>query len=229
MKAKLIAAAILVTFMLPAVCAAAPVRPGAYMSGFIGGTVPYDMTVTTDDFFLNDTFVDRVELDPGINIGLTGGYDFGYLRMEGELSYKHGEIKEIIDQSDNFRFRNVDGDIAVVATMFNTFADLHNDSIVTPYFGGGFGFATIYLSDTFGTDTRGGTVSRDQIYVDDSDTVFAYQAGGGVEITLNPAISLDLAYRYFGTEKAKLDNSVDLSTRLMYESHNATIGFRVKF
>ena len=116
-----------------------------------------------------------------------------------------------------------------MATMFNSFADLHNDSPVTPYFGGGIGLATIYLSDTFGTDTRGGTVSRDQIYVDDSDTVFAYQAGGGVEIAMNSVLSLDLGYRYFGTTKARLDNSFDLSTRLRFESHNATAGFRIKF
>jgi len=229
MKAILIAVATLVTLIIPVVCAATPIRPGAYMSGFIGVTVPNDTMVTTDDFIANTTFNDRVELNPGIDIGMTGGYDFGYLRMEGELSYKHSEMQEIIDRSDNFRFRNVDGNLAALALMFNSFVDLHNNSILTPYFGGGIGFATLYLSDTFGTDTRGGIVSRDQLYVNDSDSVFAYQVGGGVEIALNRELSLDLGYRYFGTSTARFDSSFDQSTKLKFESHNATVGFRLKF
>jgi len=229
MKVKLISVAALIIFMIPVVCAATPIRPGAYMSGFLGVTVPNDTMVTTDDFIANTTFNDRVELNPGINIGMTGGYDFGYLRLEGELSYKHSEMKNITDQSDNFSFRNVDGNLAALALMFNSFVDLHTNSIVTPYVGGGIGFATLYLSDTFGTDTRGGTLSRAQLYENDSDSVFAYQVGGGVEIALNRELSLDLGYRYFGTSSARFDSSFDQNTKLKYESHNATVGFRFKF
>jgi len=229
MKVKLISVAALIIFMIPVGCAATPIRPGAYMSGFLGVTVPNDTMVTTDDFIANTTFNDRVELNPGINIGMTGGYDFGYLRLEGELSYKHSEMKNITDQSDNFSFRNVDGNLAALALMFNSFVDLHTNSIVTPYVGGGIGFATLYLSDTFGTDTRGGTLSRAQLYENDSDSVFAYQVGGGVEIALNRELSLDLGYRYFGTSSARFDSSFDKNTKLKYESHNATVGFRFKF
>jgi opacity protein-like surface antigen len=229
MKARLISIATLVIFVIPAVCLAEPLRTGGYMSGFIGANAPNDTTVTTDDFITNKTSRDRIELDPGINIGMTGGYDFGYIRMEGELSYKHSEIKEIIDQSDNFHFRNVDGNTAALAVMFNSFVDLHNDSIVTPYFGGGAGFATLYISDTFGTDTRGGTVNRKKLYEFDFDSVFAYQVGGGVEIAVNRVLSLDLGYRYFGTTTAKFNKDLDLTNKLRLESHNAALGFRFKF
>lgn len=227
MKTKLVTIAVLITLMIPAVCQATPPRPGGYMTGFIGVTLPKDTTVATDDFITNSSFTDRVELDPGINFGMTAGYDFGSLRLEGELSYKEGEIKEIIDQADNSRFRNVDGNLAALAMMFNSFADLHNDSPVTPYLGGGIGFATLYLSDTFGTDSV--TLNRTQLYVDDVASVFAYQVGGGLEIALNPFLSLDLGYRYFGTTKARFDNNFDQITRLKIESHNAAVGFRLKF
>jgi opacity protein-like surface antigen len=229
MKTKILVVAALLIYMIPAVCAAAPIRPGAYMSGFIGATVPTDSNVTTDDFVLNSTFQDRVEFDPGLNLGMTGGYDYGYLRLEGELSYKHSNMKEIIDRSDNFHFRSVDGDLAALAIMFNSFADLHNNSIVTPYFGGGIGFATLYLSDTFGTDTRGGITTRSQLYLGDSDTVFAYQVGAGMEIALNPDLSLDFGYRYFGTDTGRFGDNFDLISRLKFQSHNATVGFRFKF
>jgi len=229
MKAKFATIAILVTLMAPALSQATPPKPGSYMSGFIGVTLPEDTTVSSENFFTNESFSDRAELYPGINIGMTGGFDFGYLRLEGELSYKNAEIREIVDQTDNFHFRNVDGDLSALAMMFNGFVDLHNDSPITPYFGGGLGFASLYLSDTFGTDTRGGTTTRTQLYLDDVDSVFAYQVGAGVEIALSPVLSLDLGYRYFGTTRARFDDSFDQITRLKLESHNAAAGFRLKF
>ena len=228
MKTRLFAIALII-LLIPAVCAGAAARPGAYMSGFIGATIPADSNVTTDDFVLNSTFQDRVEFDPGLNLGVTGGYDFGYLRMEGELSYKHSNMKEIVDRSDDFHFRSVDGDLAALAIMFNSFADLHTNSIITPYFGGGIGFATLYMGDTFGTDTRGGITTRSLLYLGDSDTVFAYQIGGGVAIALNPELSLDFGYRYFGTDTGRFGDNFDLISRLKFESHNATVGFRFRF
>lgn len=228
MKTTIIVFSVLVTLIFPAVCAATPPKPGGYMSGFIGANAPRDTTVTTDVFSPSTfTVTDRVEFDPGINIGMTGGYDFGFFRMEGELSYKHGEINEITEQGSNIRFRNVDGDIGVLAMLFNGFLDLHNDSPITPYFGGGIGFATLYLSDTYGTNTTSGT--RELLYLDDVDSVFAYQVGGGLEIALNSMLSLDLSYRYFGTSEAKFDDNSDQSTELEFESHNAAFGFRLKF
>lgn len=235
MKTRFIALAILGSLASATAGVAAPAgvaataRPGPYMAAFVGASVPRDATVTTDDFFADTTFTDRVEFDPGINAGIVGGYDFGYLRLDGELSYKHGSMAEIIDKSDNYHFRNVDGDVASLSLMFNGYLDLHNNSPITPYLSGGIGFATIYLSDTFGTDTRGSSADEVQLYEEDYDTVFAWQAGGGVEIALNRMLSLDLGYRYFRTAKARFDSSWDQSSRLRFESHNASAGLRFKF
>lgn len=229
MKAHIILAALVITLTIPAACLAAPARPGGYMSGFIGAAFLRDTNITTDDFTLNTTIYEKAEFDPGINVGLTGGFDFGYARLEGELSYKHGSMSEIIDRSDNFHFRNVDGDLAALAFLFNGFVDLHNDSPITPYVGAGAGFATLYLSDTYGTDTRGGFVSRPLLYEEDVDSVFAYQVGGGVEIAINRVLSLDVGYRYFGTSKGRFNNNSNLNSDLKFESHNAAVGFRVKF
>lgn len=230
MKVNLIIVAVLVTLLIPALCTAKQSRPGGYMSAFIGASIPNDTTVNTDVFSpVIASFSDKVKFDPGINIGMTGGYDYGFFRMEGELSYKNSEINKIIDQADNYSFRNVDGNLGVLAVMFNGFFDLHNDTPLTPYFGGGIGFATLYLSDTYGTDTRGVTASRPLLYQDDLASVFAYQIGGGVDIALNPALSLDLSYRYFGTSKARFDNSWNISTDFKFESHNAAVGLKIKF
>jgi opacity protein-like surface antigen len=227
MKKKLIAFAALVTLSLPAICSAMPPQPGPYASGFAGVSVPTNTDVTSTTFGPGaTTFNDRVEFDPGINIGGAGGYDFGYLRVEGELSYKNGEMSNITEQISGTKFANVDGRLGALAVMFNAFLDLHNDTRVTPYFGGGVGFANLHLSDTFGTSTATGNRSR--LYRSDDDTVFAYQAGAGLEIALTKMLSLDLGYRYFGTTKAKFDKNSS-TTELKFESHNASIGIRIRF
>ncbi|MBA4423822.1 MAG: porin family protein, partial [Syntrophus sp. (in: bacteria)] len=89
------------------------------------------------------------------------------------------------------------------------------------------GFATLYLSDTFGTDTNTGY--RERLYRSDDDTVFAYQAGAGLEIAFTKILSLDLGYRYFGTAKGNFNRNTSTATELKFESHNASVGFRVKF
>lgn len=228
MKKTLIAFAALVTLSLPTICLAIPPFPGPYVSGFIGASALTNTDVTSTTFGPGaTTFNDRVEFDPGINIGGAGGFDFGFLRLEGELSYKNGEMSKITEQIRGTRIANVDGRLGALAMMFNAFLDLHNATRVTPYFGGGVGFATLHLSETFGTDTATG--DRLRLYRSDDDVVFAYQAGVGLEIAFTTMFSLDLGYRYFGTAKAKFNNHSSTATGLKLESHNASVGFRIKF
>lgn len=228
MKKKLIVFAALVTLSFPAICMADPPQPGPYVSGFIGVAFPTNRDVTSTTFGPGaTTFNDRVEFDPGINVGGAGGFDFGFLRLEGELSYKNGEMSTITEQIGGTRYANVDGRLGAVAMMFNAFVDLHNATRVTPYFGGGAGFATLHLSDTYGTSTATG--NRTRLYRSENDTVFAYQAGAGLEIAFTQRLSLDLGYRYFATAKAKFDNHSSTTTELKFESHNASVGLRIKF
>ena len=221
MKRTLVVIAVLTILAVPAICPASSARPGAYISGFLGINVNQDTNAAGTDFNFvpNEDFNDRVEFDPSINIGGTAGYDFGIARLEGELSYKHAEIGAVTSRSGT-RFRNVNGSIGAQAMMFNGFFDLYNDSHITPYLGGGIGFAGLYLSDT--------TSLGEPLYGAADDAVFAYQVGTGVEIDLNPLCSLDIGYRYFVTDRATFDSDL-FSTSLKFESHNAAVGFRFKY
>ena len=229
MKRCLVAIVTLVTLLLPVICVATPASPGAYVSGFAGIHVPSGTDVPSIDFLTNRSFSDRVEFDPGINIGGTGGYDFGIVRLEGELSYKNAEIKSITNQATGERFRNEDGNLGVLAMMFNGFIDLHNDSPVTPYLGGGIGFAAMHLSDTFGIRTSGGAAQSLLLYGTGDDTVFAYQVGTGLDIAMNRHFSLDVGYRYFGSSRADFSSDQAISASLRYESHAGALGFRYRF
>lgn len=223
MKRHFIILAAIVSLVTPAVCMATPPTPGPYASGFIGVSIPKNADVTGFDYFIGRSFSERVEFDPGINFGGTVGYDYGIIRLEGEVSYKHGEIVTISDRAGRYQYRDVDGSLGVAALMFNAFLDLHNPSPVTPYLGGGVGFADLHITDTF--------VPGDPlpVYQQDDDSAFAYQVGAGVAIALNQRLSLDLGYRYFGTSTARFGASRFIAADLKFQSHNTTAGLRVKF
>jgi opacity protein-like surface antigen len=224
MKTYLTTVFTLLIFAIPSLSLAAAGRPGPYISGFLGTSFARDTTVSGFDNStpIGTSFSDQVSFDPGVYVGGTGGYDFGFLRLEGELSYRHANLDTVTE--NGVRFRSVDGNLGAFATMFNMFLDLHNPSPVTPYLGGGVGFATLHLSDTTGVNNA----ARFRLYDDSNDTVFAYQVGAGVDVALNSRFSLDLGYRYFITDKANLDGDF-ISSSLRFESHNAMVGFKVKF
>lgn len=225
MKTCIIAIAALITFSIPSFSSAADSRPGPYFSGFLGASFAKDATVTSYDITNDRTFSDNVTFDPGIYTGATGGYDFGFMRLEGELSYRNTEFDSITNNDSGERFRNVEGDLGAFAMMFNVFFDMHNPSRVTPYLGGGIGFATLHLSDTNGI---GNVQGFTHLYDDSSDTVFAAQVGAGMDVAINSRYSLDIGYRYFITEKGNLDGDF-ISSDLRFESHNAMVGFKLKF
>jgi opacity protein-like surface antigen len=228
MKMYLIALVTLVIFSIPSLGAAAAGRPGPYLSIFLGSSIARDTTVSSFDSQTGDSFSDQVTFNPGIYVGGTGGYNFGFLRLEGELSYRNAEIDKVTDTLNGNRFRNVEGNLGAFATMFNVFIDIPNPSRVTPYLGGGVGFSSLYLSDTTGYDSRPTVARRVPLYDASNDTVFAYQVGGGIDIAINSRFSLDIGYRYFITDKANLDTDF-ISSNLKFKSHNAKIGFNFKF
>ncbi|WP_026843284.1 outer membrane protein [Citrifermentans bremense] len=209
MKKTVVASVLLMAALaMPNLSSAAPMRPGPYFSGFIGVTVPSETHAGGD-------FNDTVNFDPGLNIGGTAGMDFGTVRLEGEVSYKEGNVDTIYfnNSPPPNRFTNTDVSLNATAFMANMFIDLHNNGPITPYLGGGIGFAILSLDDKFG-----------DFYIPDEEVVLAYQAGGGLEVALNRQMSLDLGYRYFRTDEA---NFAD--TKMRFESHNATVGLRIKF
>jgi opacity protein-like surface antigen len=213
---------------LPAVCLATPPRPGPYMSVFLGASIPQDSSVTISQFNPVAVREASVQYDPGVNVGGTAGYDFGYVRLEGEMSYKQGEITSITDETFGARYVNTTGHVGAFAMLMNGFFDFHNESPITPYVGGGMGFATVNLSNTKGVEASTGALNF-HILQDDEENAFAYQVGGGIEAALNRHLSLDLGYRYFGTSRVSFHKEWPNSTDLKLDSHNVAVGLRIKF
>jgi opacity protein-like surface antigen len=221
MKTLLIVLISLILYSIPSTCVADTIRPGPYVSVFVGACMPNDTTVSSYDYYYNAPFRDNVSFDPGVYTGFTGGYDFGYVRMEGELSYRYNDIKSVSEQFSGLTMNNVSGNVGAFATMFNVFIDIHNTSPITPYLGGGIGFVNLELSDTTGNGLL--------LYGSGNTTVLAYQVGGGVDVALNRNLSLDIGYRYFMTDTANFDSYYPISSSFKFDSHNVSVGCRFKF
>lgn len=229
MKKYLLAIFSLLISSIPSLGIAASEHQGFYISGFLGTSIIKDITFSNNDYQVNNSFSEKLEFDPGIYTGGTGGYDFGLVRLEGELAYRFAEIDSITSKTTNYRVNDVDGNIGVFSSMVNVFIDLHNSSRITPYLGGGIGFATLYISDTDGYVTDGNNTYYETVYWESDDTVFAYQLGGGAAIALNDRFSIDVGYRYFKTDKAHFDSYYSSTSSESFESNDVMVGLRVKF
>lgn len=77
-------------------------------------------------------------------------------------------------------------------TLFlNAYWDFHNDTAFTPYIGGGLGMGII--QSKYEMDILGGSGSHNE-----TNTVFAWNAGAGVAYAITDNLSADLAYRFVG-------------------------------
>ena len=90
------------------------------------------------------------------------------------------------------------GDFQALTFKVNTFYDIDLGFAWKPYIGGGIGLTKVSV-EVSSVDVSSGTTGA--LLVDDNDTVFSYQVGGGVgyEFPLpeDRSITLSLDYRYF--------------------------------
>ncbi len=152
--------------------------------------------------------------DSGFSVtGFLGARVMEALRLEGEITYRNNDFDRVRDIEGSIP---LGGDISSWSLMFNGFYDFVNPGPFTPYLGGGIGFARIKADANF----LGINV------IDDSDTVFAWQLGGGVSYALNPQMALVLDYRYFATDDPEFRDFEGDRFKSEYASHNVSVGMR---
>lgn len=148
---------------------------------------------------------------------LTPGSNLGEGRVELEYSHRSNRF-------DTAEFTDGEvpagGDLTADSLLINTFGVYRSKSQWTPYLGIGLGAARITAKDL--------TVTGQPLANDDA-VVFAYQIGGGVDLQLSPAWTLDFGYRLFSTTKAKLTEANGDEFETGYLSHNLLVGLRFGF
>lgn len=165
----------------------------------------------------------KSEFDTGFNVGGLLGYKFkNGLRVEGEYTYRqvgYNDISVCVSAgcaSASGAGVNVGGDVGAHAIMANAFWEPRFGKLL-PSIGGGVGVGII--NSTLRVSYSGYSATSDE-----SDTVFAYQAGAGLGYEFFPNIIASVDYRYWATSDPKFG-----STTAEVSTHNITGGVRFQF
>lgn len=142
----------------------------------------------------------EIELDPGIRFGIRGGYEVtDWMATEIETGVTANRIDSITSGTGD------DAGITQVPLLLNLRFQCPACKQVSPYFGGGAGFAsTIFWGDDLTVGTPG-----NQVYLDGgvAGIAFAYQAFAGVRVSITERMSVNLEYHFFGTSPTKLEDN----------------------
>jgi opacity protein-like surface antigen len=114
----------------------------------------------------------------GVAIGV---HLFSNMRAEFELSQSLNDTSEIGEP-----YTSYDGSINASFALANLWYDLPTETKITPYVGGGLGYARIsHVGSSAGIPL-----------VDDSDTSFSAQIGIGGRVSIGARGAIDIGYRY---------------------------------
>ena len=192
-----------------AMASPAVARDDSLYVGFDAGLLMPDDT----DFEYDGSDVFEAEHKNGYDLDIIAGYDFGFVRAEGELAWKRSGNDEFLD--DLGPFEDADGDVDVRSAMLNVLADIGNDNWAF-YAGGGIGYAVVRHTLDFGGSGPFG--QDDEFTIKDGD--FAWQGIAGVRYAVNEMIDIGLKYRYFDT--GELD---DEGAEFDFTSHSIMFSF----
>lgn len=137
-----------------------------------------------------------IEHKTGFDIDAVVGYDFGFLRVEGEAAWKRA-LPNAVSVAPAIGFNNtgplrIDGRTNVRSAMANLLLDFGKDDGLQVYGGGGLGLARISLNNVIsGPNVPAGRG------VSGSDRSLAWQVIAGMRVPVSYNVDLGLKYRYF--------------------------------
>lgn len=191
-----------------------------YFKGFVGAANPNvdgifdELLLTSPEFVVYDK---DIKSSPLFGVGF--GYDTGhYFRFDITGEYRGNAVfvanSKYAGPNGGFSFGDSAGtdeyraDIESWVGLFNTYIDLGTWHCVTPYIGGGVGFATIDVIGLTDVNTAQGGVAFAK---DNTETNFAWAVYAGLSYKVTPGLTIDLSYRYtdIGDAKSGVRTSYD--------------------
>jgi OmpA-OmpF porin, OOP family len=173
-----------------------------------------------------------VDSDYGYDFGGIVGYDFGAFRLEAEASFREADPDDLNTGAGFVRTfplpttafapagsYDVAGDTNALSFMINALLDFGDDDGLQGFIGGGAGVARVDVDLSINGSGPG--------FVDDSDTVFAWQALAGVRAPLNDHWDVGVKYRFFNADDVGLVSSsgADVDTRFRSHSLLGTLSY----
>jgi outer membrane autotransporter protein len=198
---------------------------GAYITGNLGTAFTKDAT-------------NQGSLVPGVGINIESEYDAGIfvsgavgyrwaqgLAVEGEVLYSNADVDKLTITSVGGTSVSAagavsDGDISTLGLMVNGAYNHNTGTPWTPFLMAGVGVAKFSVNDVKVSGV---------LLADDSDAVFAYQVGAGVDYEVNQQFSVGLGYRFFGTEDPTLKDSTGTKFDSELSQHIFTVRGTVNF
>jgi opacity protein-like surface antigen len=178
-----------------------------YFKGFVGAANPHvggiDYSLITPDFV---TYDKEIKSTPLFGIGF--GYDTGhYFRFDLTGEYRGDALFVFHDKypgpDGSFDFfgpgSNTSGtneytaDIESWLGLANAYIDLGTWWCITPYVGGGVGFASLSITGYKDVNVPNNSVAYG---ANNTETNFAWAVYAGLSYKVNPSLTLDLSYRY---------------------------------
>ncbi|MEM7072643.1 MAG: outer membrane beta-barrel protein [Pseudomonadota bacterium] len=189
-----------------------------YFSGAVGFTATNDANLSLDATATTPQFSGDVDIDESVNAAIAFGTNFtDYLRGEVQFSWRTADLDSWTVNSARI---TLGGDYETLAFFYNMYVDVFPHQAVTPYFGGGIGFA---YHDVSLSQVSTGAVSI-STNASESDTVFAYQLGGGLSAALNDRVTAFIDYHYLGSSDVSINGG-----EIEYGAHEGRVGLRFGF
>lgn len=159
-----------------------------------GGTAGYD---------IKDS---KIDTSTGYYIGGRIGFScFSILRLEEEIAYQRSGVHSISKRG--FNFHHAHGHVSFWSLMTNVIVDLDCPFIISPYLGGGIGYA------------RGNGEGKGRFSFDESAhakekvhrNAFAWQALVGLKYCVCLGLEASLEYRYFKLKDVEANHKFGLA------------------
>jgi len=129
-------------------------------------------------------------------------------RLETEVGYSKTDLDTVTTAAGEF---NMAGEVETYSFLLNGYYDFDLDWPVTPYIGGGLGFA---LHDGEVDDVAGITADESG-----DDMTFIYNVAGGLKYRVSEDLAFTGGYRYLGSTDITFDQ-----TSFDYSAHEFRIG-----
>jgi len=185
-----------------------------YLKGFVGMANPEVGDIFAEEFLLNDTFVvHHKDIKSTPLWGLGFGYDTGhYFRFDITGEYRGSAVFLAQDSYQTFGpgTNEYTADIESWVGLANAYIDLGTWHCVTPYVGGGVGFASIDVIGLKDVNVPNLGVAYAK---DNTETNFAWALYAGLAYKVTPGLTIDLSYRYtdLGDAESGIRTAYDLS------------------
>jgi OmpA-OmpF porin, OOP family len=196
-----------------------PYPPGAFYLGPEGGwtklTDENPTVAVTGPGGRTRARTGTVSFNSGFNAGVRVGYLWGPWRFEEEYSYRNNNVGNsgtFSGANGNFSFSgHSTGGSHSNALMTNAIYDFTLGWPITPHIGAGVGAVDVYRSfggtGTLTNNNTGASTSFTTGSVSGNKWAFGYQAIAGIRWFINPALALDVDYRYLATPSQEINGA----------------------